>query len=164
MELQAGRGLLVSAGAGHKPPAMDLEKALGIFAFETWVCGKNSLPAPSFAVVLQRAQELVEEDKSTKALAILPDSEVTPTTVACGMAVSAGLLAAGCVASAAGYPTLGEPTFRRVLSTRSPAKVLGIRRHPDPANALIPSTSCSVGSPACRSRELGLAYSRMEED
>ena len=26
-ELQAGRGLLVSAGAGHKPPAMDLEKA-----------------------------------------------------------------------------------------------------------------------------------------
>lgn len=35
-------------------------------------------------------------------------SEVTPTTVACGMAVSAGLLAAGCVASAAGYPTLGS--------------------------------------------------------
>ncbi|CAJ1403820.1 unnamed protein product [Effrenium voratum] len=104
MELQAGRGLVSGA---HKPPAMDLEKALGIFAFETWVCGKSSLPAPSFAAVLQRAQELVEEDKSTKALAILPDSEVTPTTVACGMAVSAGLLAAGCVASAAGYPTLG---------------------------------------------------------
>ena len=32
---------------------------------------------------------------------------MTPTTVACGMAVSAGLLAAGCVASAAGYPALG---------------------------------------------------------
>ena len=28
--------------------------------------------------------------------------------MACGMAVSAGLLAAGCVASAAGYPTLGR--------------------------------------------------------
>ena len=33
--------------------------------------------------------------------------QVTATTVACGMAVSAGLWTAGCVASAAGYPNLG---------------------------------------------------------
>ena len=43
------------------------------------------------------------------AVATLPDSEVTATTVACGMAVTAGLWTAACVASAAGYPSLGGP-------------------------------------------------------
>eukprot|EP00434_Breviolum_minutum_P028581 symbB.v1.2.025286.t2/scaffold2445.1/size151041/14 len=106
MELQAGRGNLSSSSPlPHKPPPMDVEKALGIFAFETWVCGKNTLPLQDFEPVLREAQELVDNSKE---IAPLPDSEVTPTTVACGMAVSAGLLAAGCVASAAGYPTLGN--------------------------------------------------------
>lgn len=106
MELQAGRGNLSSSSpTPHKTPPMDVEKALGIFAFETWVCAKNNLPAEDFEPVLREAQELVDNSKE---IATLPDSEVTATTVACGMAVSAGLLAAGCVASAAGYPTLGN--------------------------------------------------------
>lgn len=106
MELQAGRGnLSLSSPTPHKTPPMDVEKALGIFAFETWVCAKNDLPAEDFEPVLRKAQELVDNSKE---IATLPDSEVTATTVACGMAVSAGLLAAGCVASAAGYPTLGN--------------------------------------------------------
>ncbi|CAE7514730.1 betA [Symbiodinium microadriaticum] len=58
----------------------------------TWVCEKSV--------------NQVDEQSDAKRH-VLPDSQVTPTTVACGMAVSAGLLAAGCVASAAGYPALG---------------------------------------------------------
>ena len=36
--------------------------------------------------------------------------------MACGMAVSAGLLAAGCVASAAGYPALGTALINALSS------------------------------------------------
>lgn len=107
MELQAGRGR-VSQDGTHRAPPMDLEKALGIFAFETWVCEKSvNQVAQDFAPVLGLAHQLVDEQSDTKRH-VLPDSQVTPTTVACGMAVSAGLLAAGCVASAAGYPALGS--------------------------------------------------------
>ncbi|CAE7797796.1 alkJ [Symbiodinium sp. CCMP2456] len=107
MELQAGRGR-VSQDGTHRAPPMDLEKALGVFAFETWVCEKSvNQVAQDFAPVLELAHQLVDEQSDTKRH-VLPDSQVTPTTVACGMAVSAGLLAAGCVASAAGYPALGS--------------------------------------------------------
>mmetsp|Transcript_18247 Transcript_18247/g.42718 ORF Transcript_18247/g.42718 Transcript_18247/m.42718 type:complete len:387 (-) Transcript_18247:149-1309(-) len=106
MELQAGRGD-VSTGK-HLAPPMDLEKACGVFAFETWVCEKSACQvAQDFAPVLRHAKELVDEQGDAN-LRVLPDCQVTPTTVACGMAVSAGLLAAGCVATAAGYPQLGS--------------------------------------------------------
>eukprot|EP00913_Durusdinium_trenchii_P020799 g19539.t1 len=72
LELQAGRGNLIAGTAPHKPPPMDVEKALGIFAFETWVCSKNALPALDFEPVLREAQELVD---NSKAIASLPDSE-----------------------------------------------------------------------------------------
>lgn len=153
MELQAGRGNLSSSSpTPHKTPPMDVEKALGIFAFETWVCAKNNLPAEDFEPVLREAQELVDNSKE---IATLPDSEVTATTVACGMAVSAGLLAAGCVASAAGYPTLGnhvrkgqstkEQTWSKAQNKRSPRNK-SIRRR-------ILGVFSSVECPACLARD-----------
>eukprot|EP00438_Fugacium_kawagutii_P031619 Skav216543 [mRNA] locus=scaffold1776:169392:185115:+ [translate_table: standard] len=148
MELQAGRGNL-SAGSPmpHKPPAMDVDKALGIFAFETWVCGKNT--TPDFEPVLREAQELVDDS-----IATLPDSEVTATTVACGMAVSAGLLAAGCVASAAGYPTLGNYVRKGAVYQQSDL-VQGQREEvpedtsPDPWSLLFGGMSCLPCQRSC---------------
>lgn len=109
MELHAGRGLLVSAveeGQVHTPPPMDLQKALGVFVFETWVCGNATVAPLDFSETLQRAQRLVE-DQERGGASSGSDMQVAPQSVASGLAMSAGLLAVGCAATAAGYPAVG---------------------------------------------------------
>lgn len=106
MELHAGRGLLALANEEnqvHKPPPMDLEKAHGVFVFETWVCSSSMKVPFEFSETLRRAQQLVEEQEMRDR----SSTQVPAQSVAGSFAMSAGLLAVGCAATAAGYPAAG---------------------------------------------------------
>eukprot|EP00930_Biecheleria_cincta_P102495 TRINITY_DN94237_c0_g1_i1.p1 TRINITY_DN94237_c0_g1~~TRINITY_DN94237_c0_g1_i1.p1 ORF type:complete len:467 (+),score=78.99 TRINITY_DN94237_c0_g1_i1:58-1458(+) len=116
MELHGGRGLLVPAveeGQVHTPPPMDLQKALGVFVFETWVCGNSSIVPLEFSETLQRAQKLVDDQEKGRSSG--SGMQVAPQSVATGFAMSAGLLAVGCAATAAGYPAVGALARRGAI-------------------------------------------------
>eukprot|EP00439_Symbiodinium_sp_Y106_P081573 s615_g20.t1 len=179
----------VSQDGTHRAPPMDLEKALGIFAFETWVCEKSvHQVAQDFAPVLELAHQLaldlgclcrttehsviesanfwgrvvwLRRDLCYRDVVPHDDlKQVTPTTVACGMAVSAGLLAAGCVASAAGYPALGSCVRKGALFQGASQAASGFSDDIQAACARVSQSASKIGA-SCTDDPLATLFGGM---
>eukprot|EP00928_Gymnodinium_smaydae_P037972 TRINITY_DN26295_c0_g1_i1.p1 TRINITY_DN26295_c0_g1~~TRINITY_DN26295_c0_g1_i1.p1 ORF type:complete len:474 (-),score=50.62 TRINITY_DN26295_c0_g1_i1:228-1610(-) len=118
MELHGGRGLLSSsaeADTEYQMKSIDAKKARSVFACAVAECVASHVPA-KYAPTVQCAQELAAQGSDEH------DDEAQPTapawslrSAASGLAMSAGLLAAGAAADAAGYAAVGACVKRAAL-------------------------------------------------